>query len=174
MNTLVGANVLLGLSAGVQYVGLLLTLLPAFIPSLDAITDLASSQYLLWPDCGWNLSKQIQIFRCWACPRTERHCHRIWSLSCHQIDSCGKLEVKSIHIGLAWKLTCTRWVYYIYLIMMSLAIVVQILFYRPPNFEQLHGQDRTRKQELKRVDWVGIFLLVSGLILFLLGISWGT
>lgn len=56
---------------------------------------------------------------------------------------------------------------------MGLAITLQFLFYRPPNFEQLHGHDRTRVQELKRIDWIGIFLLVAGLVLFLLGISWG-
>ena len=27
--------------------------------------------------------------------------------------------------------------------------------------------------EVRRVDWVGIFLLVSGLSMFLLGVSWG-
>ncbi len=65
-----------------------------------------------------------------------------------------------------------RWVYYIQIIMLVGALVLQILFYKPPNFRQLHGE-RTVMQELKRVDWVGIFLLVSGLLMFLLGISWG-
>lgn len=58
--------------------------------------------------------------------------------------------------------------------MMGIAIVLQVLFYRPPSFRQLHGNERTIAQELKRVDWVGMFLLVAGLLLFLLGISWGT
>lgn len=49
---------------------------------------------------------------------------------------------------------------------------MQFIFYKPPNFRQLHG-GRTVKQELKRVDYVGIFLLVSGMSMFLLGISWG-
>lgn len=56
---------------------------------------------------------------------------------------------------------------------MGVAIVLQVAFYRPPSFRQLHGNERTRMQEVKRVDWVGIFLMVAGLFLFLLGISWG-
>jgi hypothetical protein len=65
-----------------------------------------------------------------------------------------------------------RWVYYIQIIMLVFTLGLQIVFYKPPNFRQLHGE-RTVMQELKRVDWVGIFLLVSGLLTFLLGISWG-
>jgi hypothetical protein len=56
---------------------------------------------------------------------------------------------------------------------MGVAVILQFLFYRPPTFKQLHGNDRTRKQELKRVDWIGAFLLIAGLVLFLLGVSWG-
>ena len=56
---------------------------------------------------------------------------------------------------------------------MAVAIVLQVLFYRPPSFRQLHGKDRTIMQEVKRIDFVGVFLLVAGLCMFLLGISWG-
>jgi hypothetical protein len=56
---------------------------------------------------------------------------------------------------------------------MGTALVLMVLFYRPPSFKQLHGDGRTRTQELKRVDWVGMLLLVAGLVLFLLGVSWG-
>ena len=57
--------------------------------------------------------------------------------------------------------------------MMGVAIVLQVLFYRPPSFRQLHGSERTRMQEIKRVDWIGMFLIIAGLVLFLLGVSWG-
>jgi hypothetical protein len=57
--------------------------------------------------------------------------------------------------------------------MMGIALILQVVFYWPPSFRQLHGNERTRMQELKRVDWVGMFLMVAGLLLFLLGISWG-
>lgn len=56
---------------------------------------------------------------------------------------------------------------------MALVVVTQFIFYYPPTFQQLHGGKRTVKQELKRVDFLGIFLIVAGLILFLLGVSWG-
>lgn len=69
-----------------------------------------------------------------------------------------------------------RWCYYIYLIMMGPAIVLQFLYYWPPSFKQLHGNTRTVMQELKRVDSFGalrVLLFVTGLALFLLGVSWG-
>ena len=57
--------------------------------------------------------------------------------------------------------------------MMSVAIILQFFFYHPPSFSQLHGNERTVMEEAKRIDWMGIFLLVAGLVLFLLGVSWG-
>lgn len=66
-----------------------------------------------------------------------------------------------------------RWIYYSYLIMIAVAITLQFFFYHPPTFQQLHGGKRTVMQEVKRIDFGGIFLLVSGLALFLLGVSWG-
>ncbi|KKY26999.1 putative trichothecene efflux pump [Phaeomoniella chlamydospora] len=66
-----------------------------------------------------------------------------------------------------------RWIYYIYIIVMGVSVVLQVLFYRPPSFRQLHGNSRTVMQEVKRIDFVGCLLLVAGLCLFLLGISWG-
>jgi hypothetical protein len=48
-----------------------------------------------------------------------------------------------------------------------------MIFYNPPNFRKLHGQSRSRLSEVKKIDYVGILLLVAGLFLFLLGVSWG-
>lgn len=56
---------------------------------------------------------------------------------------------------------------------MGIAIILQYFFYKPPSFQQLHGGKRTLMQEVKRIDFVGIFLLVAGLAMFLLGVSWG-
>jgi hypothetical protein len=47
------------------------------------------------------------------------------------------------------------------------------LFYHPPSYTQLHGKKSSKIAELKKVDYVGVFLLISGLTLFLVGISWG-
>src|SRR4051794_5144773 len=56
---------------------------------------------------------------------------------------------------------------------MSVATIFQYLFYNPPTFQQLHGGKRTVWQEVKRIDFVGTFLLTTGVMMFLLGISWG-
>ncbi|KAI1613098.1 fungal trichothecene efflux pump [Exophiala viscosa] len=78
------------------------------------------------------------------------------------------LSLRLVETGAGW-----RWCYYSYLMMMGLALLLQILFYHPPSFQQLHGGKRTVMQEVKRIDFVGIFLMVAGLSMFLLGISWG-
>lgn len=70
-------------------------------------------------------------------------------------------------------MSISRYIYYIFIPLMAFCVVLQVAFYRPPSFQQLHGGTRTVKQELKRVDYVGIFLVVTGVILFLLGVSWG-
>jgi len=45
--------------------------------------------------------------------------------------------------------------------------------YHPASFVQLHGGYRSKAEEFKRVDHFGLFFLISGLTLFLLGVSWG-
>lgn len=57
--------------------------------------------------------------------------------------------------------------------LMGPTIILQLIFYHPPNFKQLHGNTRSMREEFRRIDFVGMFLLVSGLALFLLGVSWG-
>jgi hypothetical protein len=37
----------------------------------------------------------------------------------------------------------------------------------------MHGKHTTKREELLKVDWIGVFLLTAGLTLFLVGISWG-
>lgn len=46
-------------------------------------------------------------------------------------------------------------------------------FYYPPSYVQLHGEKSRKRDELKKINFVGVFLLIAGLSLFLLGISWG-
>ena len=46
-------------------------------------------------------------------------------------------------------------------------------FYHPPDFYELHNRRRTRWQEIKELDYIGIFLYSGGLLLFLMGLSWG-
>jgi MFS family permease len=65
-----------------------------------------------------------------------------------------------------------RWSFYINIIVAGLATVLLFFFYHPPNFQLLH-QNRSRMEQLKRLDIVGLLLFIGGLILFLMGLSWG-
>lgn len=65
-----------------------------------------------------------------------------------------------------------RWSYYINLILTGLAIILATVFYHPPIFEQLHTRASKRKV-IKDIDYLGILLFVAGLVLFLIGLSWG-
>lgn len=47
------------------------------------------------------------------------------------------------------------------------------LWYHPPSFVQLHGHNFSRREAIRRIDFLGILLLTAGLTLFLLGVSWG-
>ena len=46
-------------------------------------------------------------------------------------------------------------------------------FYHPPDFYELHNRRRTKWQEIQELDYVGIFLYTAGLLIFLMGLSWG-
>ncbi|KAK5705984.1 hypothetical protein LTR17_021195 [Elasticomyces elasticus] len=65
-----------------------------------------------------------------------------------------------------------RWSYYINLILSGLAIILAVAFYHPPIFEQLHTRTSKRKV-LRELDYLGMLLFVAGLVLFLIGLSWG-
>ncbi|KAJ4343086.1 hypothetical protein N0V95_006783 [Ascochyta clinopodiicola] len=78
------------------------------------------------------------------------------------------------YIGLALvQVADWRWIFYIYIIIMIPGTALWFLFYHPPSYTQLHGKKSSKIAELKKVDWVGVFLLIAGLALFLVGISWG-
>ncbi|KAB2110421.1 Trichothecene efflux pump [Alternaria gaisen] len=66
-----------------------------------------------------------------------------------------------------------RWIFYIYIMMMVPGAILWFFFYHPPSYTQLHGKRSSKLAELKKVDWMGVGLLVAGLALFLFGISWG-
>ncbi|CAN9380938.1 unnamed protein product [Alternaria alternata] len=66
-----------------------------------------------------------------------------------------------------------RWIFYVYIMMMVPGAILWFFFYHPPSYTQLHGKRSSKLAELKKVDWTGVGLLVAGLALFLLGISWG-
>ncbi|KPM38189.1 hypothetical protein AK830_g8362 [Neonectria ditissima] len=65
-----------------------------------------------------------------------------------------------------------RWCYYINIIDVGLAIILLFFFYHPPTFDLLHER-KTKRQMLRELDYLGIFLWTAGLTLFLMGVSWG-
>lgn len=53
------------------------------------------------------------------------------------------------------------------------ALVLYQFFYHPPTYSQLHVQGKTKGQQMKELDYGGIFLFTAGMVLFLIGLSWG-
>jgi len=73
-----------------------------------------------------------------------------------------------LHTGAGW-----RWSYYLGIIISTISLVLYQFFYHPPTYNQLHVHGKTRWQQFKELDFVGIFLFVGGTVLFLIGLSWG-
>ncbi|KAG7143054.1 Trichothecene efflux pump TRI12 like protein [Verticillium longisporum] len=54
------------------------------------------------------------------------------------------------------------------------AFLMLFFFYNPPDFEMKHREDgETKWQLVKQMDWVGVFLFLSGGALFLIGVNFG-
>lgn len=70
------------------------------------------------------------------------------------------------HPSLGW-----RWTYYLNIIVVGLTIILLFFFYHPPTFDMLHER-KSKRSQMKELDYVGTFLWISGLTLFLMGISW--
>lgn len=65
-----------------------------------------------------------------------------------------------------------RWAYWLCCILDGGGLIGVFLFYRPVN-QYIREEGKTRLQQLKSTDLVGILLWTAGLVLFLLGISFG-
>lgn len=65
-----------------------------------------------------------------------------------------------------------RWTYHINTIVVAVAVVLLFFFYHPPTFDLLHER-KTKREVLKQLDYIGSFLWIAGLTLFLIGISVG-
>lgn len=53
----------------------------------------------------------------------------------------------------------------------ALTFIVIVIYYRPP--PQGIAREQTMVGLLRRIDWVGGFLSIAGLVVFLLGLNWG-
>ncbi|RAL02180.1 trichothecene efflux pump [Aspergillus ibericus CBS 121593] len=65
-----------------------------------------------------------------------------------------------------------RWTYYLNIITCGLSVILLALFYFPPGWDAKRGNE-SRIAGLKKFDYFGFILYASGLILVLLGLSWG-
>jgi len=66
-----------------------------------------------------------------------------------------------------------RWAFYVGIISNSFALVLIVIFYWPPGFIGLHPEGKSRLQQFKELDFVGLILFGGGLTSFLLGLSFG-
>ncbi|KAH8721561.1 fungal trichothecene efflux pump-domain-containing protein [Phaeosphaeriaceae sp. PMI808] len=66
-----------------------------------------------------------------------------------------------------------RWCYILGIIVNILAICLYYFFYHPPTYKMLHVGGKSIMRQLKTLDWLGIFLFSTGLVVFLIGMNWG-
>jgi MFS family permease len=72
------------------------------------------------------------------------------------------------HPGLGW-----RGFFYILTGANAASGLCYYFFYHPPNFLDKHGVRASKLEYIKNFDYVGAVLYAAGIVLFLLGISWG-
>ncbi|ROT39089.1 MFS general substrate transporter [Sodiomyces alkalinus F11] len=76
------------------------------------------------------------------------------------------------HPSVGW-----RGVYWFLLAINALGLALWTLFYFPPTFQKKHQSDGEDKSSIwywvRQFDYVGTFLACAGLVVFLLGLSWG-
>ncbi|KIW82954.1 hypothetical protein Z517_02197 [Fonsecaea pedrosoi CBS 271.37] len=70
----------------------------------------------------------------------------------------------SIVVHLNW-----RWIYYVYIIVLGVAIILYLVFYFPKEL----AVELSLRQKLRKIDYGGAFLVTAGLVLFILGIQMG-
>jgi hypothetical protein len=73
-----------------------------------------------------------------------------------------------LHTSSKW-----RWSYYLGVIFSVISLALYQFFYHPPTYKQLHVQGLTKRQQLKNLDWGGLFLFIAAMTLSLIGLSWG-
>jgi hypothetical protein len=65
-----------------------------------------------------------------------------------------------------------RWCYYLMTIMNAISCILYFFFYHPPTFNMKY-KTRSKMQQFKDFDFVGCLLFTAGLLLFVMGLSWG-
>ena len=80
----------------------------------------------------------------------------------------GFLSAYALVAHLSW-----RWTFYLGIIANGVALVLTTIFYWPPGFIGLHPEGKSRLEQFKELDFIGLLLFGGGLTSFLLGVSWG-
>lgn len=90
----------------------------------------------------------------------------LWSIP---FSGLGPLVAYSfvLHTEAGW-----RWCYYLMIIVNGLGVLCWYFFYHPPTFYMKH-RTTTRWAMVKNFDFVGFILFTGGLLIFLMGLSWG-
>ncbi|OJD19321.1 hypothetical protein AJ78_00680 [Emergomyces pasteurianus Ep9510] len=76
----------------------------------------------------------------------------------------GALLARSLVEHASW-----RWIYYIYIMASVVSLALYVIFYHP----QEAARELNKWEQTKNLDFVGIFFLIVGLVLFILGIMTG-
>lgn len=65
-----------------------------------------------------------------------------------------------------------RGVFYLLIALNAIGLLCWIFFYFPPDFHMKHGR-ASKMKYIKNFDYIGTVLATAGLLLFLMGLSWG-
>ncbi|KAK1764534.1 fungal trichothecene efflux pump [Phialemonium atrogriseum] len=86
------------------------------------------------------------------------------------VTAFGPVIIRSmiLHTAAGW-----RWSFYINIIINAIVIILFYVCYHPPTYEMLHARRQKHVPRWKMVDVVGVILFTAGLLVLLLGISWG-
>lgn len=66
-----------------------------------------------------------------------------------------------------------RWSFYLDVIINAIVVILFYFFYHPPTYHMLHARRQKEISKWKMVDILGVVLFTGGLLIFLLGLSWG-
>ncbi|EON65856.1 hypothetical protein W97_05098 [Coniosporium apollinis CBS 100218] len=80
----------------------------------------------------------------------------------------GSVIAYALVANLSW-----RWAFYVGIIANGFALILITIFYWPPGFVGLHPEGKSRLQQFKELDFLGLILFGGGLTSFLLGLSFG-
>lgn len=73
-----------------------------------------------------------------------------------------------LHTSAGWRSS-----YYLGIVMSVMALLLYYFMYHPPTYDQLHVHEKSKGQQMAELDYGGIILFTAGMVLFLVGLSWG-